>query len=152
MRYQNFIGIDPDIEKSGVAFYNSESGKIELTNLTYFQLFDYLKFCKPINEPFLVMIEKGEENKALFSARNSKSKSISASIGMRTGKNFEVTHKIIEMCEYLDIDYNIYVPKTAKWNAKFVKGAYGIIGRTNQDNRDALRCISQFIIKRKITV
>ena len=152
-RYDIFIGIDPDVEKSGVAVFDRKTKKIELSNLKFFAVFDFLIFLKTVakkEDPelkILIIIEKGELNKAIFKAKTAQNKSVSAKIGVNVGKNFETTNKLIEMAEYLGIKYEIFIPNkfTPKFNSSYAKNVYGIIERTNQDMRDALRCISRYI-------
>lgn len=42
-KYDVVIGIDPDVDKSGVAFLIVESRIIEVSNLTFANLLDYLR-------------------------------------------------------------------------------------------------------------
>lgn len=151
------VGIDPDYTKSGVAFIDKSKINnilpkfymIELSNLDFYDLIDYLIFVhkQALEQSFdiVVVIEQGEQNKALFNAKNSKTKAISAKIGAGIGKNFAISKLLVEFCERNGINHRIYVPKSNKWDAKFVKKMFGIIERTNQDNRDALRCAVSFI-------
>lgn len=45
-RYDNIIAIDPDKDKSGVAFLKPTTRQLEVSNLTFPCLMDYLQFCK----------------------------------------------------------------------------------------------------------
>ena len=42
----NYIGIDPDVEKNGVALVERKTKKIEVTTLTFSELMDYISFIK----------------------------------------------------------------------------------------------------------
>ncbi len=140
MSENNYIGIDPDVTKSGVAFYEAKSKTLELANLTYFQLFDYLKLVKneiSENQSIKVIIEAGWLNKSNWHAVKGGNSSINAQIGQRTGANHEVGKKIAEMCEYLDLPYELIKPTKSKVNAEYFKKITGVIGRTNQEQRDA---------------
>ena len=135
------IGIDPDVEKSGVAF---KAGKlIELANLTFFQLFDYLKFVKEnqTDEKVIIYVECGFLNASNWHKKINQSASINAKIGERTGANFEVAKKICEMCEYLGIECVKVKPTRSKVNADFFKQITKIETRTNQEQRDAYMLI-----------
>ncbi len=139
-----YIGIDPDVENSGIAILDKKSKiKLQFKILDYFELFDYLIQLNNKHD-ILVVIEKGELNKAIFTAHKSKTKAIASKIGSSVGRNFEATNIIIKFCEYVNINYKIYVPKSKKFDAKFVKQAFGYAGQTNQDKRDALRCIAGY--------
>lgn len=50
MMYKNIIAIDRDVEKSGVAFFEVETTKLELSALTFPLLMDYLQFVKSEQE------------------------------------------------------------------------------------------------------
>lgn len=133
------IGIDPDVDKSGVAFKNGNL--IELSNLTFFQLFDYLSFYKDIENKPIVYVEAGYLNKSNWHINEKQSKSMVAKIGERTGANFEVAKKIVEMCQYLGLEFVEARPTRSKVNADFFKQITGISQRTNQEQRDAAMLI-----------
>ena len=140
MKENNYLGIDPDVTKSGVAFYESKTNKLELANLSFFQLFDYLNFVKEAkqeNQTLKVIIEAGWLNKSNWHAVKGGNSSINAQIGQRTGANHEVGKKIAEMCNYLGLTYELVKPTKSKVNAEFFKKVTGVIGRTNQEQRDA---------------
>lgn len=133
------IGIDPDSQKSGIAI---KSGKnIELKNLTFFELFDFLKFYKEREEKPIIYIECGFLNSSNWHINEKQSKPMVAKIGERTGANFETAKKIIEMCEYLNLDHIKIKPTRSKVNAVFFNQITGINKRTNQDQRDACMLI-----------
>lgn len=46
MKYDNIIAIDPDKEKSGVAFLKPKTRQLEVSNLTFPMLLDYLQHAK----------------------------------------------------------------------------------------------------------
>jgi len=134
------IGIDPDVTKSGVAVNHSIT-KIHLTNLTFFQLFDYLKSIQTTELNLIeVYVECGFLNKGNWH-KTSGSNSINAQIGQRTGANHEVAKKICEMCEYLGITYHQVKPTKSKVNSDFFKQITKIDKRTNQEQRDAYMLI-----------
>ena len=47
-KYDVVIGIDPDVDKSGVAFLMVENRIIELVNLTFADLLDYLRETRDV--------------------------------------------------------------------------------------------------------
>ena len=148
MRTNNkiIIGIDPDVEKSGLFLIDmrtidGEFYKYEMYELPFFSALS--KIQHTFNEFFetcevVVVIEQGELNKAIYVAKNAKNKSIAANIGMRVGKNFQVSQLLIEYCKEYSINHKTYRPQSKKWNAKFVL-QFGI-KKTNETKRDALRC------------
>lgn len=129
------IGIDPDVTKSGVA-----TNEMFLTNLTFFELFDFLSLNKKIHKQIDVYVECGFLNKSNWHKTNG-SNSVNAQIGQRTGANHEVAKKIIEMCRYLGIMYYEIKPTRSKVNSDFFKQITKIDKRTNQEQRDAYMLI-----------
>lgn len=145
MNYKNIIAIDPDVSKSGIAFLEVETRKLELSNLTFFQIFDYLKACKNLiksKDDLIVLIEAGWLNrKSNFHNTDGLSGEY---ISKQVGLNHEVGIKLIEMCEYLKIPSEPIKPLLKCWLGKNKKITHeefqqitGIIGSTNQDERDA---------------
>ena len=62
MKDKFLIGIDPDVDKSGVAIIDGNN--VTIDNLTFFQLFDYLKFYKEKERKPTVYVECGFLNKS----------------------------------------------------------------------------------------
>jgi hypothetical protein len=135
---KTFIGIDPDVTKSGVAYKKGKT--IELYNFTFFKLFDYLNLLKLSNQNVEVHIECGFLNKSNWHTTNGSS-AINAQIGQRTGANHETAKKIIEMCVYLELKYFEIKPTKSKVNSDFFKQITKIDKRTNQEQRDAYMLI-----------
>lgn len=67
-KYDVVIGIDPDVDKSGVAYLMVEARVIELVNLTFADLLDYLRETRDVltkeGRFFVVVVEAGWLNKA----------------------------------------------------------------------------------------
>lgn len=140
-----WIGIDPDADKSGVGLWNNK--ELFLQNLTFFELFDRLKKIKAAtNEPIKVRIEAGWLNKMSnwhSGYKNKKgdwvenSSATNNSISKKTGANHETGRKIVEMCEYLGIEYELVKPTSSKLKAPEFAKITKYKGRTNQEVRDA---------------
>lgn len=136
---KTLIGIDPDVDKSGMAFLKGST--LELDNLTFFQLFEYFK-SKFLEFPDLeIYVECGFLNKSNWHKSAGKSAAFNAKIGEHTGANFETAKKIIEMCEYLKIPHHKIQPKRSKIDNDYFKKLTGYNGRTNQEQRDAFMLI-----------
>ncbi|MDO6737075.1 hypothetical protein [Wenyingzhuangia sp. 2_MG-2023] len=136
-------GIDPDVDKSGLA--TIESKEVKLMNLTFFELFDFLKE----NRPLLVVIEGGWLNKGNWHKDEDGTAAVNAAIGNNTGRNHETGRKIVEMLIYLEIPHKVTKPTTSKVNARLFKMITGIKIRTNQEQRDAYMLIHNIKIKKK---
>ena len=132
------IGIDPDVDKSGIAVKCDLFTK--LSNLTFFELFDLLSSYKETRENIEVYIECGFLNKGNWHKTNG-SNSVNAQIGQRTGANHEEAKKIVEMCKYLGIMCYEIKPTRSKVNSDFFKQITKIEKRTNQEQRDAYMLI-----------
>lgn len=139
--YMILIGIDPDVEKNGFALIHNKD--YELANLTFFELYDKLQTLKNDfgNESIKVFVECGFLNKSNWHKIKKGSASINANIGNRTGRNQEVAHKIVEMCEYLNLTHFKVKPTTKKRDNKDFALITGIKKRTNQEQRDAMLLI-----------
>jgi hypothetical protein len=135
MSKKTLIGIDPDTDKSGTALINGT--QLELNNLTFFELFDYLQNAKNQFENLEVYIECGFLNGGNRHLKHGSSHALNSKIGERIGANHETAKKIIEMCEYLKITYHKVKPTRTKSTNDFFKQVTGFIGQTNQEQRDA---------------
>ena len=133
------IGIDPDVDKSGYAFRIGD--KIKLKNLTFFELFEELKFYAEKEVKPTIYVECGFLNKSNWHKKHSGTAAINAAIGQKTGANLELAKKICEMCDYLKIPYVKVKPTATKKDSAFFKQLTGLNIRTNQEQRDAFMLI-----------
>lgn len=141
MKNEFIIGIDPDANKSGVAIVQKK--RLWLHNMTFFELFDYLTAHKGFIET--VVVEAGFLNKPNWSVfkRNKGELSVKLKIANDIGRNQGTAQKIVEMLDYLKINYSIVKPtKTKLSNVDFQlvaaqRGYYGFDKRTNEEQRDA---------------
>ena len=145
-KFDNVIGIDPDKVKSGVAWLKPSTSQLEISNLSFPLLLEYLQFAKQkgeeLNESLVVVVEAGWMNaKSCFHAAQGKQ---AEKIAKDVGANHETGRKIIEMCEHYGINVVAKAPLAKCWKGKDKKITHeelasftGIMGRTNQDARDA---------------
>ena len=131
---KTLIGIDPDIDKSGVALLFGS--QLELNNLSFFELFDYLQEKKTAKN-LSVYVECGFLNGGNRHLKFGGSNALNSKIGERIGSNHETAKKIIEMCEYLKIKHFKVKPTRSKSTNDFFKQVTGFTGQTNQEQRDA---------------
>jgi len=133
------MGIDPDTDKSGVAILSSEG--LILKNLRFFELFEEIRdisyLCILNQQKFEVTIEAGWLNKSNWHTSSKNSMHVNTKIGNATGANHEVGSKIVVMCEYLNVTYNIITPKRSKTDSATFKQITNYDKRTNQEQRDA---------------
>ena len=135
------IGIDPDIDKSGVAYKNGD--ELELMNLKFFDLLEFFEKVlreKGDKEKLLVVVEAGWLNKGNWHVMKKGSAAINAKIGNNTGRNHETGRKIVEMLEFLEIQCRLVKPTKSKVNSKFFNKITGV-KKSNQEQRDAYMMI-----------
>ena len=137
------IGIDPDVEKNGVATVDKQTNEMQVSTLAFPQLIEYLK-DKSKDCTILVLIEAGWLNHSNWHLSPKITVQKAAQIGNATGRNHETGRKIAEMCEYYKIPYKLIKPLKKIWRgtdgkisaAEFSR-ITGCKARTNQEMRDA---------------
>ena len=153
-RHDIIIGIDPDSEKNGVAFYERKTKRLEATTLPFPELLDYIrqenKKALEANLQLIVVVEAGWLNKTHWHLNIHDSRQKCAKIGNDVGRNHETGRKIAEMLEHWGITHKLVKPLALKvggrnlWKgtdgkitASEMKEMTGLTGRTNQEARDA---------------
>lgn len=147
MKYDNIIAIDPDNDKSGVAFLKPKTRQLEVTNLTFPLLLDYLQHVKGVHdetkESLIVVVEAGwmVKKSNFHDAQGHRAEKIAKDVGA----NHETGRKIVEMCRHYGIKVLEHAPLVKCWKGRDGKITHeelvaftGLMGgRTNQDARDA---------------
>lgn len=154
------IGIDPDVDKSGVAIRNKQTGGIELTTMDFWSLIEYLKGTAWKTR--LVVIEAGFLNtksnfrdaQQVVTALNSdnpvaglaKQKRIGENISVKVGRNHQIGILLVEYCQKNGIPFLAIQPTGAKiTSTKMFFQMYGIkTEKSEQEIRDAFHLISGF--------
>ena len=140
MNSRKIIGIDPDVDKSGVCIVNNML-QIELLTtmdlVDLFALIESMSDCRDIK----VIVEAGWMNKTNFHVRGMDSVWKSAKIGSHVGANHEIGRQIIKFCEKVGIECHAIKPKGHKMSALDFKRISGWTKRTNQEMRDAYKII-----------
>ena len=148
-KYSKIIGIDPDVEKSGVVVFDVDEKDLIILNLTFVEI---IQFFEVQDKNTLVVIEKGENNKALFTASKSLGSLLTRlKIAMNIGKNFQLTENISDICKLNKLDFKFYTPTSGKLNHDYLVSILKnrcnfSFNRSNQETRDAIRCILSFIL------
>ena len=145
------VGIDPDIEKSGLAYLDTLNKKVTIKDFHFPQLLDYLNGIKQVSErnavDYVVIVEAGWLNKSNWHLHPKQSRQVAAEIGKRTGQNFAVGMKIVEMCRHWDIPVKLQKPLPLHWKGGkasheelkyLVEHIVGPIKSTNPEKRDAV--------------
>lgn len=148
------IGIDPDVEKNGVAFLDCSTKRLEVTSLTFPDLLDFLRSSKRqaevLQKNLRIIIEAGWLNKAHWHLTSKDTKQSAAAKGNAAGRNHEVGRKIEEICNHWQLPYELIKPLALKmggvniWKGRDGKITHeelsaftGLTGKTNQEGRDA---------------
>lgn len=138
-----YIGIDPDVEKSGAAVWCGKQF-IVLIAMDFFELIDYLEKQKLIafttDSELVVYLEAGWLN-----TKSNFHKDQGARRRERIAKNIGANHMIgkllAQFCERQKINCHLVMPVTSKWNADTFRKVTGYNVKINQDVRDAARLV-----------
>jgi hypothetical protein len=143
------IGIDPDVEKSGVAVVEKETRRIECAALTFAQTLDYLQWvakrAEETGATVKVYVEAGWLNQSNWHVKRDDGKAVVAKKGVSQGRNEEVSRLLGEMCEHYGLDWKHIKPFRKCWQGRDRKITHDelcavtgmVYGRTNQEMRDA---------------
>jgi hypothetical protein len=144
------IGIDPDVDQSGIARLDLPSRKCFATHLPFAALLDYIFTIRDIaklkGETLKVVVEASWLISHNWHIALRDSKAVAAKKGEQVGRMHETGRKIVEMLEHHDIQVIEHQPLKKCW-----KGADGKIThneltqvcgwdkkRSNQEERDAM--------------
>lgn len=132
-----FLGIDPDVDKSGFAYWSGET--LKLRNLKFFDLLQAIKDAVPT----LVLLEAGWLNKDSRHAMRAFGASYNSRIGERVGRNHQVGILIAEYLERENIPHELIRPTKhkIKSNVTFCEFVKHKFSRSNQEQRDAAMLI-----------
>lgn len=144
MKEDIIIGIDPDVDKSGVAIFNRQEKRLELKSLDFPNLCKYLTDFKSYGKSFIVLIEAGWINRSNWHLSPRMTVQKAAQIGNATGRNHETGRKLAEMCAFWGVPYKLIKPLRKVWrgtegkiSATEFRLVTGYAERTNQEERDA---------------
>lgn len=144
-----YIGIDPDVDKNGVAYLDLATRQLIIKTLTFAQTLDYLQQAQShaaANElGYKVIIEAGWMNHGNWHLRYTDGRAASATKGVHQGRNEQTSRLLGEMCAHYGIPYEHKRPLPKCWSGKDRKITQEeleqVTGqklkRTNQEGRDA---------------
>lgn len=148
MKYQNVIGIDPDIDKSGIGFLEVTTRKLEVSTLSFPALMDYFDHVverqKKTGQGVIVVVEASWMMKSNWHLKFGSRKEYAAATGYKVGQNHQTGKLICEMARAKGLEVLEHAPLRKCWKGKDGKitadelqQITGLIGRTNQESRDA---------------
>ncbi len=128
------VGIDPDIDKSGFAVWNShQQSFVEITALPFFDLIERLEWLGDVT----VVVEAGWLiKKSNFHGRKGQSKAVGEKIAKAVGANHQVGKLLVEWCRSNNIDV-VEIKPLGKVDSDKFKMMTGWHDRTNSEHRDA---------------
>jgi hypothetical protein len=142
------IAIDPDVDKSGFAILLPQTRVLEVGTKTFPELMTALQNAKQNataqNKTLVAVVEAGWLNSSNWHVKDASGAKKAAKIGNNTGRNHEVGRKIIEMSRSYGIETIEQRPLVKIWKGKDRKITHkelaaftGMMGKTNQESRDA---------------
>ena len=146
MRHNTIIGIDPDVDKSGIANLNTDTRDIVVTKLDFPNLIDYLlhvdRLTRANNKTMIVVVEASWlVSKSNYHAHYGKA---GDAISRKVGENHQTGKLIVEMCKHHNIEVESMYPLKKMWRgrdgkitADELRQVCGVKCQTNQEMRDA---------------
>lgn len=143
------VGIDPDIEKNGVARLNVATRNADVCTLSFADTLDCLhgekQRCEVNGLHLVVVVEAGWLNHSNWHLNKYDTRASACAKGISVGRNQEVGRKLIEMCEHWGIRVEAMKPLVKCWSghdrkitqAEIEEVTCQKIARTNQEGRDA---------------
>ena len=102
---QIIIGIDPDVDRNGIAMLDMSTHSLQVQMLTFPNLLDFIKakyrqFAEIDKWDFKVIIEAGWMNRGNYHIQRWQGKQGIASLGVDQGRNEQVSRTIGQMMEH----------------------------------------------------
>lgn len=140
------IGIDPDVEASGVATLIRRTKKIDATTMKLPALVDYLRRVRYPTLTVAVVVEASWTTAHNFHSLPSDSKAVAAKKGYHVGRNHQIGIDIADIARHFSLDVRLQPPLRKIWKGKDRKITHeeicAITGytakRSNQEERDAM--------------
>lgn len=142
------IGIDPDIEKSGLAILDVQSRKMQLFSIKFDEIISKCAIIhqsiKMSGKQLKIYVEAGYLNESNWHLKPFFSKSMCCEIGRRTGENHGTAKNIVCMLRSFGCYVEEVKPLKKCWKGKDGKitaeefnSVTGYGKRSNQETRDA---------------
>lgn len=149
MEKTKVIGIDPDIEKSGVCYLYTPTRQVEVSSMDFPHLMEYLsEFEGDCNA--VVVVEASWVTRHNWHGKWGDNNRIMAAKGYDVGRNHELGQLIVQMCKYWKIPVVEKAPLKKMWRGRDGKithdemmnifktnGYTPMLKRSNQEERDS---------------
>lgn len=133
---QFVVGIDPDSEKHGVAFYCSDV-LVDLSLMTTVNIVDWIEANH--GESIVFSLENVLYTSTVYSRNRRSSPSVMGKIGLNIGRVQQAQIELMRWLDRLKCPYMLYKPESGNWanNRKQFEKVTGWTGRSNKDTRSA---------------
>lgn len=142
------IGIDPDVNKSGIGVVSNDGKEVEVLSLSFPQLLEFLMMERDrsmaTKQHVVVVVEASWKISTNWHVHQRDSKGAIARKGKDAGRCHEVGRKIVECARYYGLEVVEKLPLKKIWTGKDgkithdeIKVFMPIKGKTNQETRDA---------------
>ena len=143
------IGIDPDVDKSGVSFLDTEIKKLNLYSLTLSELIVYLKSIKAkseeLNKNIIIVVEGGWSNTRTHRRSRFDNFGTASKKGYNVGRNHQRGMDIFQIAEHIGLKVTEQLPLKKIWKGREGKITHEELAyftgieakRTNQEERDS---------------
>lgn len=140
-----YIGIDPDIERNGVAVVDSVSRSVQLYSMAFAELTEWLQQFVGSMEKTVIVIEASWLVSHNWHFRMTDNRRKVASLGHAVGRNHQTGILLQECAERMGLDVRLRKPLRKCWQGRDGKITHkelvavtGITcSRSNQEERDA---------------
>lgn len=147
--YDIIIGIDPDVDKSGVAVLSTNLRKVYVDAKCFPDLLESLqsdvRLYNATFRNYVVVVEASWMIRGNWHLTERGRKQYAAATGYKVGCNHQVGKLIVEMCKHYEIPVVEHIPLRKCWSGKDGKITHEELiqfcpvdkTRTNQEMRDA---------------
>lgn len=154
-KYDIIIGIDPDVNRNGVAVLDASHAYMQLFSYSFAELMELLPLSKAMagarGESLLVVVEASWMTEANWHGRRMDNRRQASSKGYDVGRNHETGKKIVEMAkDHYGLEVKCKHPLRKCWSGRDGKITHGELMSllegsrvtcarkvTNQEERDA---------------
>ncbi len=146
MKYETIVAVDPDVDRSGVAFLQTGDRRIHVESLSFPALLDAILEGVNGGRKIAVVVEAGWLNRSNWHLSRYETKQSAASKGYDVGRNHETGRKIVECCKHFGVEVIEHIPLRKMWKGRdgkitqveIMQFVPGLPKRMNQDERDAV--------------
>lgn len=144
-KYDYIVAIDPDSDKSGIAWLNVEKRTIETATLEFPYLLERIESLTMLTNLCVIVEASWLNGHHNWHSNGADNRRVSSSKGYDIGRNHETGKKIVEMAKHYGLEVIECHPLKKGWRGPDGKITHdelayfvpGLAKRTNQEQRDA---------------